>query len=131
MLFRSSSINEVKNIATIPISGFYGVRSINSNLTANILSPFNYNNNTQNHNLNKEAIDFSKKNNYCFISKDELIIISYIDINGKENSIHYKGKQPITEEYYNETINATLDNENRIFTIDNLNLENLLKIMYK
>lgn len=106
------------------ISGYYWAQQTHQNLTGLLFRAFLVNNHSYFCDLYNSTIEKSISPEYYFISHFDLIHITYVDINGVNQSIYYKDRTLIDKNLY-ENIISSITNKNNPIDIEKVTFDDL------
>lgn len=107
------------------ISGYYWAQQTHQNLTGLLFRAFLVNNHSYFCDLYNSTIEKSISPEYYFISHFDLIHITYVDINGDNQSIYYKDRTLIDKNLY-ENIISSITNKNNPIDIEKVTFDDLV-----
>lgn len=112
----------------IAIAGFYDISFHLHNLTGKALTTFCEDNNLNYYNLYMALLNKSINNNYYFISRFNLIEISYMDKHNNTQIVYYADNHKIKKEEYDAFPNFR-NKTSELYTLENMSSDRIIEII--
>ncbi|MFR9542572.1 MAG: hypothetical protein SNH27_11010 [Rikenellaceae bacterium] len=110
------------------IANFYDTTFNTNNLTGKISTSFKENNNANYYNLHLETINKTRGDNYYFISRFNLIEISYLDKHNNTQVVYYADNRKIDKKHY-DIFPHKVNNQRKFCDINTVTLDDIIEIV--